>query len=154
VASLILIRHAHPEVDPDKPASSWNLSSAGRQGAQNLAGKLSDAGVSRIFTSEEPKSVQTGEIIARKLALSVKQAEGLREHDRSGVGYLANDAFQHAVRDLFENPVELVFGAESAQTATERFSATIDEIERELNDPEATYACVSHGTVMSLFAAT
>ncbi len=53
-----------------------------------LASRLSEARVYRIFTRKEPKSVQTGEVMAHHLGLDITKAKYLREHDRTGFGFL------------------------------------------------------------------
>ena len=151
MATLILIRHAHPRVDPDKPSQEWDLSDEGRTGAQRLAVGLSDSGIRHIFTSTEPKAIQTAEIVADHLGMTALPRGGLQEHDRRGVGFLEPIVFDQAIRDLFAKPSERVFGGESGQEVVDRFSAAIGHIERELRDEGLTYACVTHGTAMSLY---
>jgi len=53
---------------------------------------------------------------------------------------------------VFENPSELVFGRETADQARERFEAAIHRIVSEHAGQDISI--VSHGTVISLFAAT
>lgn len=147
---LILVRHAHTAVAADRPSREWGLSPEGIAGARRVADTLTNRGIGLIFTSDEPKAVSTGAILADVLGVETRIVAGLREHDRSGVGYLEADDFARAIRNLFERPDDRVFGNETGSEAADRFAGAIDEIDAAL-PRDANAACVSHGTVMSLY---
>lgn len=56
-ATVIIVRHAEPEVRADLPPASWPLSTAGRLAAAGLRGSLPEA--DRLASSSEPKAIQT-----------------------------------------------------------------------------------------------
>ena len=151
MGKLILIRHASPEVDPRAPPVEWSLSKSGRSGAARLAEGLSDEGIRTIFTSEETKAIETGRIIGEHLGVETRTVPGLQEHDRTGVGFLDQIAFDLAIERLFSRPSEMVFGRESGDAAAARFLKAIHDLE--IEDPSGSYGCVTHGTVMALAAA-
>lgn len=153
MARLILIRHAEPTIDPDLPPPEWALSPAGKEGAARLADQLTDREIGRIFSSGGRKAIQTAEIVGGRLGLENRIAPPLHEHDRTGVGFLEAGAFQAAIKALFEQPSEMVFGQESASAAVARFRSALDQIESRCPE-ETSIACATHGTIMSLFTAT
>jgi broad specificity phosphatase PhoE len=148
--TLILVRHAKSRVERARPPDEWSLSPAGERGAAVIAPMLERHRPGRLIASPEPKARQTAEILGRCLDLDVEIANGLREHDRTGVPFFeTQEEFERRVTELFERPTERVLGRESAVEACRRFSATVQGALD--SRPEACLAFVTHGTVMSLF---
>lgn len=148
---LILVKHSLPEIVENVPAREWNLSSEGRARAGILAEKLRQYQPEIIVSSVEPKAEQTAEIIGGILGLKFSVADGLREHERSGVPFYSNDEFQSLVQGFFEKPDKLIFGNETANEALVRFCESIESILKIYNNKKVVL--VSHGTVISLFVA-
>lgn len=146
---LILVRHSTPEIEPQRPASQWRLSDEGRLRCRTLVGRLAAYHPTLVVTSTEPKAIETGQIVAQELGIPCKIAEGLHEHERSGVGWGSREEFLAQVALLFERPSELVFGDETADQAHNRFAKSIASVVQQI--PEGNLAVVSHGTVMTLF---
>ena len=152
MSRLVLVRHSKPEIEPHRPASAWKLSEVGRRRAELLAARLRDFSPAVIWSSEEPKAVETAETVAAALGVPVRTAEGLEEHHRDGVPYFdSEDEFEAAVEQLFDKPDRLVLGAETAEQALARFSAAIDRV---IEAGQADSIVVTHGTVMTLYAAS
>ncbi len=138
-----------PQVDVETPAHEWRLGPVGVAGAGTIATTLGKRyAPSRIVASQEPKATQTGAIIAERLHLPLVMAEGLHEHDRRAIRFLAADVFAARMRDLFAHPDTAVFGSESAQAAIARFTAAVDRI---TDEDSGDVVIVSHGTVIALF---
>jgi broad specificity phosphatase PhoE len=95
--------------------------------------------------------VETAEILCSRLSLTPRLLDGLHEHDRREAGFLDREAFDGAVRNFFAHAEDLVFGSETAAQARIRFTGAIHALIEEY--PRETLAVVSHGTVISLFAA-
>jgi broad specificity phosphatase PhoE len=133
-------------------ASQWRLSDEGRRRCEPLADRLAAYDLVTVVSSEEPKAVQTGQIVAEALGLAFEAVPGLHEHERAVVKSIGSkEAFQAQVVRLFEHPGELVLGHETADQAHSRFAAAIaDVIERH---PSGSLAVVTHGTVLTLFVA-
>ena len=148
---LILIKHATPLKDANRPSHEWKLSDAGREQAAALAERLRDRAVDVVVTSTEPKAIETGEIIAKALGVPIESAEGLEEHDRSNVPLMQTREFISTVAMFFKEPNRLVLGRETARDAKERFEDALDEVMR--RHESKNVAVVSHGTVLSLFVA-
>jgi broad specificity phosphatase PhoE len=147
---LILVRHALPEISRDVPAAHWPLSQAGAASAAQLARRVPHEGVAHVFTSIEPKASGTARALAAAWGVDVEEVPGLHEHERPEAQWMARDAFEARVRELFARPSDRVFGAESADEARRRFTAALMRII--LRAPGDVVA-VSHGTVMTLFVA-
>jgi broad specificity phosphatase PhoE len=148
---LILVRHAAPAVQPAIPARDWPLSSEGRLQAERLAARLTSLYAPPvIFSSPERKAVETAGLIACALGLKVERVTDLREHDRTGAGYLSADAFAASIARFFACPEELVFGRESAVQAGARFAAAVRALSA--RTPDRDILLVTHGTVLTLYA--
>ncbi|MGB3330470.1 MAG: histidine phosphatase family protein, partial [Thermomicrobiales bacterium] len=61
--TAILVRHAQPDVQPDRAAGVWPLRPEGWQAAQALGRRLRAFGLLQVVTSDEVKAIQTGEAL-------------------------------------------------------------------------------------------
>jgi broad specificity phosphatase PhoE len=149
---LILVRHSMPEMVLGVPASQWSLSNEGRRRCKSLVDRLREHGPAVIVASQEPKAVETGQIVADLLGLPFDTAEGLHEHERGPVESLGSrEAFQALVARVLERPGELIFGQETGDEARERFATALARVLA--RHPHGDLAVVTHGTVMTLFIA-
>lgn len=147
---LILVKHGHPEIRPDKPPGTWRLSEAGRRAAEALAGRLLAFEPLAIASSEEPKAVETAVAMGRILSLTPRLDAGLGEQRNETGGFLDRHLFESLVAQMFAHPDQLVMGEETGAAARARFAAAL---ERQLAaTPEGALVIVSHGRVISLWA--
>ncbi len=149
---LILVKHSLPEIDPGRPAAQWQLCEEGRKRCQPLAKALADYNPGRIFTSHEPKAIETGQIVAAQLGLTSFSADNLHEHRRLSAAFTGKPEFEANVARFFAEPEQLVFGEETASQATNRFTKAVQQLVDLY--PQETLILVSHGTVISLFYQT
>ena len=149
---LVLVKHSMPEIERDRPASTWRLGEVGRYRSELLAARLHDFRPDVVWSSREPKAVETAEIVASAFGVPVQTADGLEEHHRSDVPHFpTRDEFEDAVEQLFCNPDHLVLGTETAKQALDRFTSAINEI---VGLGQVDNIVVTHGTVMTLHAAS
>ena len=149
---LVLVRHSTPEVQPHSPASAWRLGAPGRRRSELLASRLQDLSPRVVWSSREPKAVETAEIVAASFGVPVQVADGLEEHHRDNVPfYPTPDEFEAAVERFFDNPDRLVLGSETAEQARDRMSAAIDSV---VDACHTDTIVVTHGTVMTLYVAS
>lgn len=148
---LVLVKHSMPDVDPSKSASNWRLGIVGRCRAKILATKLSFLDPELIWSSREPKAVETAGIVARSFDVPVRLADGLEEHHRDEVPCLPKREFESAVETFFNRPDQLVLDSETAEQACKRFTASI---ENAIETGQDDLVVVTHGTVISLFVAS
>ena len=146
---LILVKHALPQIDPTVSANQWRLSEEGQHFSRVLARKLAQYGLDLIFSSVEPKAIETARIVATALEKRIEVVEGLHEHDRNNVGFLEKKKFEASVAQFFNQPNLLTFGNETANQAHHRFSRTVMGIIEKYADKNI--ALITHGTVLTLF---
>jgi broad specificity phosphatase PhoE len=105
-----------------------------------------------LFSSDEPKAIETAVIAAEALNLTNVIVAGLHEHERLNAGWTNEEQFDFQVSEFFARQDELLFGEETAVQARSRFKNAVRRLL--LHHPEDTVAAVSHGTVMSLFVSS
>ena len=149
IPKLVLIKHSLPSIDRTKPAAAWQLSPEGVERCRRLAPYLTDFLPAVLVSSVEPKARATADHVVERLALTATTADGLEEQHRVTAPFLSYSAFQRAMRRLFERPAELVFGEETAEAASTRFSMAIDRLLTEHQDRNVLV--VTHATVISLY---
>jgi len=149
LGEMILIRHSHSKVDQNLPPHHWGLTAEGRARCIPLAERVAVHNPEVVITSDEPKAMETGEIVARELGISWRTAPNIHEHRRGGGVLLSQAEFEDKIRGLFAHPERPVFGLETAQQALDRFSAALGSIM--VAYPDQNVAIVSHGTVISLY---
>ncbi len=147
----ILIKHSKPEMIEGQTSHDWPLSEEGRRRCIGLADLLRPHVPTIIVTSDEPKAVETGEIVARALGIKTEAAAGLQEHDRSNVPVMQTRDFISAMAHFFQNPNDRVLGQESAREALSRFKEAVETAMDSHSD--GNVALVTHGTVLALFLA-
>ena len=148
---LVLVKHSMPEMEQDKPASAWRLGEVGRGRAEELAVTLREFSPDMIWSSREPKAVETAEMLAGSFGVAVKVMDGLEEHHRGNVPFLPKEEFEGAVEHFFCNPGRLVLGTETADQALERVAGSIDAV---VEAGHTDSVVVTHGTVISLYVAS
>jgi len=147
---LVLIRHSQslpvPSISPDQ----WGLSEEGERRCQSLVTHLTGIGCGRIYTSPEPKALQTAQYVADHFDVHIEVHDDLREHDRSNEPWLDSQvAFEERVIESFHLPDQLIFGNETINQAAKRFNDAITEIVAQ--NPDQDVVTATHGTVMTLF---
>ena len=148
---LILIKHAKPNVEEDVPSHEWQLSPQGRESCKALAQVVAKYEPRAMVTSDEPKAIETGSIVAETLGIGVRMVEGLHEHDRTNVPMMQSREFISTMALFFKDRRRLVLGRETAEKALDRFTRAVEELLE--GEPEGNVAIVTHGTVLALFAA-
>jgi len=145
---LVLVKHSLPEMQIQTESRFWKLSEEGRKRCAPLADKLRRFDLARIVSSNEPKAVETAELVASQLTRTHLVRPDLQENDRTGLGFVSQEAYQETFRRFFAEPDRVVVGAETAEEARARFTAAVEGVLEEF--PDETLAIVTHGTVISL----
>jgi broad specificity phosphatase PhoE len=147
--ALVLVRHSIPAIDPVLPSTEWGLSPAGERAAVELADALGAFSAMAVATSPERKARETAAIIAGRRGIPMNLEKGLREHDRSSVGYLPRSDFEAGIRRLLRAPDQLVFGDETADALFLRFSSSLERARA--TAPQHDVIAVSHGAAISIY---
>jgi broad specificity phosphatase PhoE len=131
-ATLVVARHGDAEyVDTVFSDEGGTLSAAGRTQAADLAGHLLDRRIAHVWCSDAARAVQTAEIVAGRLGVTVTTRKTLREVD---VGELAGQPFSAAVMSAvtdrwFAGDLAAAFpGGESGQDVVARYAEALAEI--------------------------
>ena len=150
---LILVKHSLPEVVDGVRAREWRLSDEGRRRCDGLAEALAAFAPSGMITSsDEPKAIETAELVAARLGLPTAVDAGLAEHRRGASKLLDEAAWQAAIGRLFAHPDRLEYGEETGDQARLRFAAAVERAHAARSGRGAC-VCVAHGTVISLYTA-
>jgi broad specificity phosphatase PhoE len=148
--TLILVKHASPEVNAAVPSDQWSLSEKGRASCAVLAARLRHSAPNKIIHSTEPKATETAQLLAEQLTVPAVKAADLHEHDRGNVPHMRSAEFISAVANFFKRSDELVLGKETATQATDRINDAVNDVLSQHADE--TLAVVTHGTVLALLA--
>jgi broad specificity phosphatase PhoE len=127
----------------------WSLSPAGLARARVLTEQPWVAEVERIVSSEETKAVQTAELLAERIGLSVEVRAGIGENDRSTTGFLPPEEFEATADRFFAEPGASVRGWERAVDAQSRIVAGLADLLE--SDDERNTVVVGHGGVGTLW---
>ena len=146
MALLYLIRHARSRMRGDAPAR-WPLSRHGQRQAGVLARQDLWREVELIFSSPEPKALQTAEPAARRWYIPLEIVDCLHKLRRPR---LIPD-YRKVVARLLADRQASIAGMESAAQAAERITRCLEALVAA--HPEKTLAAVSHGLVLTLFLA-
>ncbi len=117
--NLILVRHSLPEIAPSVSPSNWILSREGRKRARLLALELRRNDADVVFSSTEPKAVETGAIIARELEIHLEVVADLHEHAGRGVGgWVSESEFRSRISSFSVTPPGSYLGPNLPTTLT------------------------------------
>ncbi|QSR30394.1 histidine phosphatase family protein [Nocardioides sp. S5] len=151
-ARVFVARHGEAVYESEllSDAGGW-LSPLGREQARALAERLAPERISRVWTSDMARAVQTGEIVAAALGAHVVVRTGLREF---GVGHAAGttgdpDPFAETFAAWLDGDLTArIPGGESGEDVVQRYTAVLEEI-ADAHRGESVLV-VSHGGVMCM----
>ncbi|SER75736.1 Broad specificity phosphatase PhoE [Gracilibacillus ureilyticus] len=148
---LILIKHSVPTIQADIPSNKWVLNNEGKDRAKVLAEKLSIYHFSKVYTSPEPKAVETAEIVAAFHKKPLEKLTNTHEHLRLTNRKIYPEAeWMDLMKHFFEEKDTLLFGEETASEARARFDQAVRKLIKQ-HSYEEDILLVAHGTVISLF---
>jgi len=149
VSRLILVRHAAPVIDADKPSADWPLSDAGRGAAAALAEQIAPLAPAVLVSGAEPKMIGTASAIGDRLGMANTPLERLNEHARRSTPFGDRESFRASIQGLFSRPGERIYGDESADETYGRWAAAMDRVLALARGRPVV--AVSGGTAISLF---
>lgn len=79
---IILIKHSMPNVTSDIPSNKWTLSEEGIISTKSLALKLEKFSFDKIYSSDEPKAIETAQILGSEFLKGVEVIKGIHEQER------------------------------------------------------------------------
>ena len=147
-AHIRYLTHPQVKIDPAIPVPSWGLSEVGRTRTQALANTELFAGTTQIICSGERKAIETAEVIAGKLNVTVEVREAMHENDRSATGFLQPDEFETVANQFFAHPSVSIRGWERAIDAQLRIVREVELVLARNRPGDVLF--VGHGAVGTL----
>lgn len=96
--TIFLVRHAEPEIDPTRPATTWDLAPGQEAKLASIAARLPED--ARYFSSPEPKATATARLLTPE---PVEVVADLRELER-GPEWVED--YERAVYRALTRPIE------------------------------------------------
>lgn len=149
--TFYLLRHGATKKDSAVPISKWSLSEKGEEQARKLAEEDVFDEVDIIISSTEEKAYQTAKPIADKLRKEIIQYKEISELNRDMGGFMGPEDYEEAVKYALENLDKSLHNWETAESALERFSKKIEEIDNDYEDKKILV--VGHGFTINLYFA-
>jgi broad specificity phosphatase PhoE len=149
--TILVARHGEAAYETHHWADEGgSLTDRGRAQARGLAERLADRDVAHVWTSTYARAVQTAEIAAAHLRVSVTTREGLREFSVGSLaGSRADDPFAETYRAWLEGDLDRRLpGGETGAELRHRMHHVLHEIAE--RHPGRTVLAVSHGGLMRL----
>lgn len=145
--TFYLLRHGKVNINPNKPANEWALSSEGINETRRLVKERTLTDVDFFYSSEEEKAYHTAKIIADSTGKKVGVLSNFNELNRKS--FLEN--YKSAVEKAFSNINESKNNWESCLSALKRFRKGMELINRRHENKRILI--VSHGIVLTLYFA-
>ena len=141
---------SHPQVriDPTAPIPSWGLNPVGRARTEAIANEAWLFSTTQIVSSGERKAIETSEIVAKKLGITVEIRVAMHENDRSATGFLEPGEFEVVADHFFSRPLTSIRGWERAVDAQSRIVREVEEVLDRNHAGDVLF--VGHGAVGTL----
>lgn len=130
---IIFLRYAETQKNSLINATLWGLSASGIKQVRDVTNTLSQYNISKIYTSEELKAIQTVQGLANNNHLKIINSSAFNELKRGGK-YLNIEDFRLEKKHQLEDLSYKAFDGESGQKALERFKNGIDNILKDSNN--------------------
>lgn len=148
--TIIFLRHADTEKNPNQNAKQWGLSANGREQAERFVDDPICDSIEVIYSSNESKSILTATPVADKLHIEILRDGGFNEVAR-GDTYLSDEDFaleKQRQLDDWDHPAQ---GGETGNQALDRFELSVRNIAQK--HAGKVILVVSHGTILNLYFA-
>src|SRR5215475_1336664 len=122
------LTHPQVRIDPTVPVRSWSRNPIGRARTEAAANKAWLSDTTQIVSSDERKAIETAEILAKELRITVEIREAMHENDRSATGFLQADEFERVVDQFFSRPLASIRGWERASDAQRRVVREVEQV--------------------------
>lgn len=127
--TIFFITHPDVVIDPGIPVPDWPLNERGLARMSAMLGQQWLRSVVSVFSSDERKARDGGQILAEGLGLgSFTIVRDLGENDRSATGFLPPDEFETTVDQFFAQPQTSVRGWETAAAAQARVIRAVEQV--------------------------
>jgi broad specificity phosphatase PhoE len=127
------------------------LTLKGRQQAFDLAQKLQDCSIARIYSSPVLRAIETTVIVANHLGIDYEVTEALREYDLGELEGRSDENVWTLWQELFDDWTKrqrwenCAPGGETFYDVRERFVPFIDGLIQRYQDTDTNLLCLGHG---------
>ena len=142
------LTHPQVRIDPTASVPSWGLNPVGRARTEAIGNEAWLFDTTQIVSSGEQKAIETAEIIAKKLGITVEIREAMHENDRSATGFLEPGEFEVVADQFFLRPLASIRGWERAADAQLRIVHEVEEVLDRNHAGDVLF--VGHGAVGTL----
>ena len=146
---IYLCRHGQTTGDiEDRYGGDYDdhLTELGRKQATELANKLVDKKIERIFSSSMVRAQETAKNLSEKLGVPIETVGGFRERNQNGIltGMIKSEAKEKYpdLVDQLKDYQNAIDGAEQYQVFSDRVTHSFKEV---LNRNETSIVIVTHG---------
>lgn len=146
---VFCLRHFETSVDPEKPASEWTLSEAGKKALEEFIEEDFLSSVGYIHSSPESKGHKAAELAAATAGIQWQMDENLREVERDKEGFIEeNEVYIEMAKQYFRSPV-VPFNWENRSDVEDRIRHFVGS----MNANGVPTLVVSHGMILSTMLA-
>ncbi len=150
--SFYFLRHGKTKVDGKVPISKWVLSEKGALQVKELVDSNVFSSIEVVICSGEEKAYQTAKPIANALGKEVLRYDDLSELNRDEGGFMSPEQYEKTIEECLTNRGQSTHRWETANSALERFSQKINELERKYDGKNVLV--VGHGFTINLYFAS
>jgi broad specificity phosphatase PhoE len=157
MTELLLVRHGETDWNAE---SRWqghadpSLNALGRRQAERLAAELAGERLDAAYSSDLRRALETAEILAERLGVSVQPVRELREIDVGSWSGLTTDEIRERLPDGFDRLKQLGYGWDGGETPEELQDRVVAALRRIVaNHPGGRVLVVAHGGVLRVVGA-
>ncbi len=150
--NIIFIRHSKSLVNPDVPIATWALSDEGVDLAKKLKKVLGVKSIEVIYSSLQPKALETAILATKDLGIPIRTHKDLTESTSFTNKFVNLQQLEENTREYYKNPDLSINNGETSKEAVLRFNTAINEIVR-IEKGRKVIGIVSHGSILADFSA-
>lgn len=147
---MVFIRHSKSLVNPNIPITSWGLSEEGRILAKKLNSLSQIKTIEVIYSSLQPKALETAALATENLGIQIKTDNNLTESTSFTNKFVSLKELEENTRKYYAEKILSIHGGETFVQAQERFAKALEEIVKKEQGKE-NIGIVSHGNILAGF---
>jgi broad specificity phosphatase PhoE len=149
--NLILIRHSKSLINPNIPINTWGLSDEGISLAKGLNNLSQLKNLDVIYSSLQPKALETAIIATKDFGVPIKTDDRLTESTAFTNKFVSPEQLERNAAEYYSDKKLSINHGESFEETLERFNESVMEILK-IEGGKENVGIVSHGNVLASFA--
>lgn len=150
--NIIFIRHSKSLVNPEIPINTWGLSEEGVELAKKLNNLPEIKTLDVIYSSLQPKALETAILATKNLGILIKTDDRLTETTSFTNKFVNLDQLEKNTKEYYSGPKISINNGETSEEALARFNTAINEIVK-AEAGKQNIGVVSHGSILASFCA-